>query len=73
MVLRRKVSSPWRARPSAAYSPVPVDEAPPVPDPEVLLLVEQGRKITAIKRYREQNPGIGLKQAKDVIDALQPG
>jgi ribosomal protein L7/L12 len=52
---------------------VPVDEAPPVPDPEVLLLVEQGRKITAIKRYREQNPGIGLKQAKDVIDALQPG
>lgn len=63
-----------RGRPLAAYRrPVPVYEAPPAPDPEVLLLVEQGRKIPAIARYREQNPGIGLKQAKDVIDALPPG
>jgi hypothetical protein len=42
----------------------------PVPAPEVLILVKQGRKIQAIKRYRELNPGIGLKQAKDVIDGL---
>lgn len=42
----------------------------PQPAPEVVALVVQGRKIHAIKRYRELNPGIGLKQAKDVIDAL---
>ena len=52
---------------------VPVHEAPPAPAPEVLLLVEQGRKIQAIKHYRQVNRGIGLKQAKDVIDGLQPG
>jgi hypothetical protein len=42
----------------------------PVPAPEVLILVEQGRKIRAIKRYRELNPDIGLKEAKDVIEGL---
>jgi hypothetical protein len=38
--------------------------------PEVLALVGQDRKIPAIKRYRELNPGTGLKEAKDIIDAL---
>ena len=47
------------------------DEVSPVPEPEVLLLLEQGRSIQAIKRYRELNPGIGLKEAKDVIDGLR--
>ena len=42
----------------------------PVPEPEVVILVELGRKIQAIKRYRELNPGTGLKEAKDVIDGL---
>jgi Ribosomal protein L7/L12 C-terminal domain len=42
----------------------------PEPEPEVVILVEQGRKIQAIKRYRELNPGTGLKEAKDVIDGL---
>ncbi len=46
------------------------DQAWPVPTPEVRILAEQGRKILAIKRYREQNPDIGLKEAKGVIDAL---
>jgi ribosomal protein L7/L12 len=41
-----------------------------VPTPEVAALVERGRKIQAIKRYRQLNPGIGLKEAKDVIDGL---
>jgi ribosomal protein L7/L12 len=49
---------------------VPACEVSAVPDPEVLILVERGRKIQAIKRYREMNPGVGLKQAKDVIDGL---
>jgi ribosomal protein L7/L12 len=38
--------------------------------PEVLVLLEQGRKIQAIKRYRELNPGVGLKEAKNVIDGF---
>ena len=58
---------------SADRDTVAVREAPPVPAPEVLILVEQGRKIAAIQRYRWLNPGVGLKQAKDVIDGLPPG
>jgi hypothetical protein len=45
-------------------------QALPVPTPEVAALVERGRKIQAIKRYRVLNPGIGLKEAKDVVDGL---
>lgn len=37
---------------------------------EVLTLVTQGRKIEAIKRYRQLNPGIGLREAKQVIDEM---
>jgi hypothetical protein len=48
----------------------PACEVLPGGDPEVLILVEQGRKIQAIKRYRELHPGTGLKEAKDVIDGL---
>lgn len=36
---------------------------------ELLSLLEQGRKIEAIKRYREQS-GTGLKEAKDAVDLL---
>jgi hypothetical protein len=46
-------------------------EVRPEPSSEVLALLEQGRKIQAIKRYRELNQGVGLKGAKDVIDGLE--
>jgi hypothetical protein len=49
------------------------DQALPVPASDVRILAEQGRKIQAIKRYRQLNPDIGLREAKDVIDGLQPG
>jgi ribosomal protein L7/L12 len=55
---------------SADLGTVPASEVSPAPDAEVLVLVTAGRKIQAIKRYRQLNPGIGLKQAKDVIDGL---
>jgi ribosomal protein L7/L12 len=35
----------------------------------ILELVRQGRKIQAIKAYRERT-GAGLRQAKDAIDAM---
>ena len=39
-------------------------------DPEVRHLLAQGQKINAIKRVRELT-GIGLKQAKDLVDGLE--
>ena len=36
---------------------------------EIISLLEQGRKIAAIQLYRRK-AGVGLKEAKDFIDAL---
>src|ERR1035441_6535602 len=36
---------------------------------EIVTLLEQGRKINAIKLYRKQT-GAGLKEAKDAVEAL---
>jgi hypothetical protein len=36
----------------------------------VQALVAQGRRIEAIKRHRQLNPGTGLREAKHVIDEL---
>lgn len=47
-------------------------EAQPGITPEIRLLVAQGKHIPAIKAYREAT-GAGLKEAKDVIDALRDG
>ena len=38
---------------------------------EVSQLVMQGKKIQAIKVLREQT-GLGLKEAKDIVDRLMP-
>jgi ABC-type transport system involved in cytochrome bd biosynthesis fused ATPase/permease subunit len=46
------------------------DDAEPAVPPEIWTMVEQGEKIKAIKRYRQLNPGVGLKEAKNVIDGL---
>jgi hypothetical protein len=37
---------------------------------ELRMLLSEGQKIEAIKRYR-QHFGAGLKEAKDAIDALE--
>jgi ribosomal protein L7/L12 len=47
-----------------------LDRAAPGAGHDVLTLVRQGRKIEAIKRYRDLNPGITLREAKDAIDEL---
>src|SRR4051812_46719261 len=36
---------------------------------ELLALLRQGKKIPAIKQYREHT-GVGLKEAKDAVEAL---
>ncbi len=38
--------------------------------PEIINLIRQGKKIQAIRLYRQET-GAGLKQAKDFIDAFE--
>lgn len=54
----------------AAPAPMP-PAAPNDALAEVYALARQGNKIAAIKRYRELT-GVGLKEAKDYVDAIGP-
>jgi ribosomal protein L7/L12 len=38
---------------------------------EIKDLIRQGRMIDAIKRYRELNPGVGLKEAQAAVEAMR--
>lgn len=40
---------------------------------EVRMLLMQGRKIEAIKQVRDRMPGLGLKEAKDWVEAVERG
>lgn len=40
------------------------------PSDEVRLYLARGMKINAIKAYRDQNPGVGLREAKEAVDAM---
>lgn len=53
---------------------VPVARAPAVSAPAASVqdLLRSGRKIEAIKLYREQS-GLGLKEAKDAVEAMERG
>jgi len=52
------------------------DATPPaatlVIDDQIAASLRSGRKIEAIKRYRELH-GVGLKEAKDAVEAIQAG
>jgi ribosomal protein L7/L12 len=61
-----EVAPPGSAAPSVR-PPVVVQGSGPVHD-----LLNAGRKIEAIKRYRELT-GVGLKEAKDAVEALERG
>jgi ribosomal protein L7/L12 len=39
-------------------------------NPQIIELMQSGRKIQAIKLYRQQT-GVGLKEAKDYVESLQ--
>jgi ribosomal protein L7/L12 len=58
-----------------------IERGEPLPIPEIvdesfkrelIALLDHGQKIEAIKLYRE-NTGVGLKQAKDAVEAIQRG
>lgn len=40
-----------------------------VADSDIEATIRRGALIDAIKLYREQNPGVGLKEAKDAVEA----
>ncbi|MEE8451854.1 MAG: hypothetical protein V3R99_08065 [Thermoguttaceae bacterium] len=48
----------------------PTEDAEDPIEAEVLKLLQSGKKIAAIKLYRENHPGIGLKEAKDAVEAM---
>src|SRR6266576_2178092 len=39
--------------------------------PRVAGLLKQGKKIEAIKCYREENTGVGLREAKEYVEVVQ--
>ncbi|MCL6661976.1 ribosomal protein L7/L12 [Paenibacillus polymyxa] len=56
--------TPKEAPPSHTSQPAQTDL-----DQELLTLIQQGKKIMAIKRLREAR-GLSLKEAKDYVDSL---
>jgi ribosomal protein L7/L12 len=38
---------------------------------EVRRMLDEGRKVDAVKAYRELYPGMGLREAKEKVEALQ--
>jgi hypothetical protein len=42
-------------------------DAPPEIPPDVAQLRAQGKKIQAIKRYQQLNPGIDLREARYIV------
>ncbi|WP_458461474.1 ribosomal protein L7/L12 [Paenibacillus sp.] len=55
--------------PKEAPSPYTSQPGPTDLDQELLALIQQGKKIMAIKRLREAR-GLSLKEAKDYVDSL---
>ena len=53
---------------AVGYRYTPMNSNPGLP-PEVVQLANAGKKIQAIKLYRDIT-GAGLKEAKDVVDGL---
>ena len=76
--LEHKVSEIYRrlgqAEPAArsfgddefGFASAPADE----PDPRIVELIREGKKIHAVKLYRELS-GLGLKEAKDEVDRIE--
>lgn len=57
----------------APPAPLQTGEAPDALITDVRLLLMQGRKIEAIKHVRDRQPGMGLKEAKDWVEAVERG
>ena len=66
---RLPVQEPESPPAQADTSPEPADEAPDELESQLLSLLRAGKKIQAVKLYREHHT-TGLKEAKDAVEAL---
>ena len=66
-VMRRRSSTKviWESPPQTGAA-----QEAAIADPQLLALLQQNQLIGAIKRYRELT-GVGLKESKDAVEALQ--
>jgi ribosomal protein L7/L12 len=60
---------PFTAAPKQNYTPPTLDDLSPALRAQILLLKAEGQKIEAIRMVR-QRTGLGLKEAKDVVEAI---
>lgn len=71
----RRQAPPAAAAPSAtAFAASPTPPGTPLSidlSPEAVRHLQNGALISAIKVFKDANPGMGLKQAKDVVEAYQ--
>lgn len=72
----RRQASPHAAAPSVtafAASSAPPPGTPLSIDlsPEAVRHLQNGALISAIKVFKDANPGLGLKQAKDIVEDYQ--
>jgi len=59
-------------RPDARSSNLPPPKVADAPGMDrVASLAASGEKIMAIKLYRDIHPGVGLKEAKDAVEAME--
>jgi len=73
LVARKTIDAAHWALTQSRGSPTqPPPAATLVIDPELDAALRGGQKIAAIKRYRELY-GVGLKEAKDAVEAIQAG
>ncbi|MFO0960776.1 MAG: ribosomal protein L7/L12 [Isosphaeraceae bacterium] len=56
----------------ATLSPARVGRLPEGTRDDIVALIGEGRKIEAIRLFRERT-GLGLKEAKDAVDAIHEG
>lgn len=61
---------PSPAPPNPAHPGIALYASPADPQ-QIIGLLQQGRKIDAIKAYRRQHPGVGLKDAKDAVEQVE--
>lgn len=71
--LQRRLAALESSATAGAQEPQAGDNVDPwsvAPWPEIVGLIQRGKKIEAIKVYRA-NFGVGLKEAKDAIDEVE--
>lgn len=73
LVAAMRVRTLNRPQAPAPLAPGAVTNMPEDRLSEVQALLRTGKKITAIKRLRELTPGLGLAEAKNMVEAMAAG